>query len=240
MKTIKLLFLSVLAILFFTTACVNEISVKGNGIPSTEGRITPDFERVKSAGAFDVHITSGDEYEVVISAEQNIIPYIETSVSGGGVLYIESRGTYNLKNRLPMEVFITTPELQGVNLSGSGVITSDYFTTEHYDISLSGSGKISVAVEAEQIDASISGSGKLELSGIAEDAFFNISGSGDIDSYNLELNNCKASISGSGNMWVNASENLHATIAGSGNIYYYGNPSVQTHIAGSGNVIHEN
>ncbi len=238
MKTIKLLFFSALA-LYLTTGCVNEIRVKGNGIPGTEGRITQDFDKVKSSGSFDVHISAGDEYEVVISAEQNILPHIETSVSGG-VLYIETKGTYNLKNQLPMEVFLTSPALKGVKLSGSGVITTDYFATELFDIALSGSGQISVAVEAERIDASISGSGKMDLSGSANEGVFNISGSGDIDSYNLAMQHCNALISGSGNMRIHVEESLHATISGSGNVYYIGNAGVETHISGSGNVIHEN
>lgn len=239
MKTIKLLFFNSILLLLITSSCVDNFTIKGNGIATTEGRITPEFSKVKSAGAFDVHITKGDELEVVVNAEQNIIPYIATSVSNG-VLQIETKGMHNIKNRLPMEVYITTPSLEGIKQSGSGIITTDYFYSEHVDISISGSGYIQTAIDAERVDASISGSGKLELSGLANHAEFNISGSGKIDSYNLALRDCKAKISGSGSMWVNAEQNIHATITGSGNIFYYGNPNIETHISGSGNIIHEN
>ncbi|NQU54172.1 MAG: DUF2807 domain-containing protein [Bacteroidetes bacterium] len=239
MKTINLLFFSSVSLLLATSSCIDDFTVKGNGIEATEGRITPEFNKVKSAGAFDVHITNGDELEVVINAEQNIIPYIETSVSNG-TLQIETKGLHHIKNRLPMEVYITTPSLKGIKQSGSGIITTDYFYSNHVDISISGSGFIQTAMDAEKINASISGSGKLELSGLANDAEFNISGSGKIDSYNLALRACDAKISGSGSMWVNAEQNIHATISGSGNVFYYGNPTIETHISGSGNVIHEN
>mgnify|MGYP000462536412 CR=1 FL=1 len=96
------------------------------------------------------------------------------------------------------------------------------------------------AVETEKIEALISGSGKLNLSGVANNGKFNISGSGKIDAYDLELKSCNAKISGSGDMWVNAEENLSANISGSGSVFYYGNPEVESRISGSGKLIHEN
>jgi hypothetical protein len=239
MKTVKLLILGTIVLLFSATGCIENFTIHGNGIEATEARITSDFKKVKSSGEYDVHITYGEEHEVVVKAESNLIPYIETNVSGSS-LNIDVRGLHNLRNRLPMEVYITTPNLEGVKQSGSGEITTDYFYSDDFDIALSGSGNITVAVETEKIDASISGSGKIAVSGVAEDARFSISGSGNIDAYDLMLETCNAKISGSGDMWVSVENFLHATISGSGNIFYYGNPGVETHISGSGNVIHEN
>lgn len=238
MKTIKLLF-SAIALFLSTTGCMQDFIVRGNGIEITEGRTTPDFNKVKSSGDFVIHITNGDELEVVVIAEQNIIHYIETSVSGN-TLNIEIRGMHNIKNQLPMEVYITTPDLEGIKQSGSGLITTSFFTTDQMHVSISGSGMIKTDVDTDNIKASISGSGKLQLSGTANDGWFDISGSGKIESYDLEMINCSAKISGSGDMRLNASDNLHATISGSGNIFYLQNPRVETHISGSGKVIHEN
>lgn len=239
MKTIKLLFFSTTTLLFSTTSCIDDFNIKGNGIEVTEGRITSSFNQVKSTGSFDVHITNGEELEVIVIAEENIIPFIETYVSGN-MLIIDTKGMHNVKNSLPMDVFITTPSLKGIKQSGSGIITTDYFYTDILDISLSGSGFIEAAVEADKVYASISGSGQIRLSGVADDAGFDISGSGKIDSYDLELHNCNAKISGSGDMRINARQNLHATISGSGNVFYVGNPQIESHISGSGNLIRKN
>ena len=57
------------------TGCIEDFTIRGNGIAATEGRITLDFTKVKSEGAFDVHITNGDEFEVVVNAESNIVSY---------------------------------------------------------------------------------------------------------------------------------------------------------------------
>ncbi len=237
MKTIKhLLFCSAFAMLLATTGCIEDFTIHGNGIEATEGRIVGEFSELKSSGSFDVHITEGVEYEVVVNAESNIIPYIETYVRGN-TLEIDIRGLHNMKNRLPMEVFVTTPYMGSIKQSGSGIITSDYFTVEDFEVFISGSGRISTAVDANSINAGISGSGVLEITGVANMANYSISGSGKIESDNLSLNDCNAIISGSGDMYVNASESIDARISGSGNVYYYGNPSIETHISGSGRII---
>ena len=146
----------------------------------------------------------------------------------------------HLKNRLPMEVYITTPHLHGVTQSGSGVITTDYFNTYKFNAIISGSGNIETAIDATDVDALISGSGNLLLSGNAVNANFLVSGSGEIDAYELDLRDCDVKISGSGNLWLNVQRFLIASISGSGSIYYYGNPNIETHISGSGQVIKGN
>lgn len=237
MKTIKhLFFYLAFATLFATTGCIDDFIIRGNGIEATEGRIVGEFTKLKSSGSFDVHITKGDEYEVVVNAESNIIPHIETYVRGN-TLEIDIRGLHNVNNRLPMEVFVTTPFIESIKQSGSGIITTDYFTAENFEIYISGSGKISTAINANNVSAGISGSGVLDISGEASMANYSISGSGKIKSDNLVMNDCYAKISGSGDMYIYASDFIEARISGSGNIYYYGNPDIETHISGSGKLI---
>lgn len=236
MKTIKLFLFGSVIILFGATSCIEDFTISGNGIAATEGRITLDFTEVQSEGEFDVHITHGDEFEVVVNAESNVLPYIETNVNRDK-LRIYIRGLHNVKNRLPMEIYITTPYIEGITQSGSGIITTDYFTTDDMEVKISGSGRIETAVDAFNIDAIISGSGVLDLSGTSNNGDFLVSGSGKINANDLSLRNCEASISGSGNMWVSVENHLKASISGSGSVYYSGNPSVEKHISGSGNVI---
>lgn len=241
MKTMKHLFFSAAVLLLFaTTGCIDDFTIHGNGIVASEGRITYQFDEVKSEGAFDVHITNGDEFEVVVRAESNLLPYIETDVNNNNMLRIYFRGLHNVKNQLPMEVFVTTPYLNGVKQSGSGIITTDYFENNNFDVAISGSGVIETAVNTITLDAVISGSGNLIISGVAKQADLVVSGSGRLDAYDLTLRDCEALISGSGNMWVNVERFLNASISGSGSIYYSGEPNVETHISGSGRIIENN
>lgn len=238
MKTLKS-FIYGLAMIFSTTSCIDDFTVEGNGTRRSESRIVTAFEQVKSSGDFEVHIAEAQSHDVVISAEENLLQYIETYVSGE-TLHIGVKGVRNLQHRMPIEVYISTPTLEGIKQSGSGIITTDYFVSDEMDVVLSGSGKIITAFEAGEVDALLSGSGRIELSGYADDADFGVSGSGNIDAQQLELRNCETATSGSGNMFISVSRNLRSSISGSGNVFYSGNPAIETHISGSGSVLREN
>lgn len=239
MKTIQLLIVSAVLLLFSTTSCIDDLIIRGNGIEASEARLTNHFSKVKSEGNFDVHISHGSEYDILIEAESNLVPYIETDVHGN-TLRIHTQGLRNLQNQIPMKVFITTPYIEDITQSGSGIITTGYFEGEHFNITVSGSGIIETAINANSLDGIVSGSGSVFITGEAVNADLLVSGSGKIDAWDLSLRNCEATISGSGSMWVFAQRFLRANISGSGNVFYSGSPAIETHISGSGNVIREN
>lgn len=238
MKTIKLLSFSLFVLLIGTTSCIYD-TVEGNGIRATESRITGSFDKVKSSGSFEVYISKGDEYEVLVSAEENVIPFIETRVIDG-ILKIEIEDRTSIRNDIPMKIFITMPELRGLKLSGSGTIDTDYFECNEMDILVSGSGQITTACDTRKLEISISGSGSIDISGNTKNAEFVISGSGNIKAANLTTEDCISKISGSGNVWIQVDNFLEARISGSGSVYYYGEPQIEKNISGSGNVIRQN
>jgi len=238
MKTIKHFIFGV-ALVFAATGCVDRFVIEGNRVVNSETREVTSFTKVKSSGSFEVFITAGSTTEVVVEAEQTILPYIETTVSGGTLL-VDIPGWNTVVNHRPMKIFITTPALESVKLSGSGSIETDYFETNTMDIFVSGSGTIETEINAGFVEAGVSGSGKIIVSGNAADTKLNISGSGNIFANYLESENCRAFVSGSGNMRVFAIETLRAEISGSGNVYYKGNPHIDYHVSGSGKVISEN
>ena len=52
----------------------------------------------------------------------------------------------------------------------------------------------------------------------------------------LESDEVRVSIAGSGDAAVNAQKSLDVSIAGSGDVSYVGNPAVKSSVAGSGSV----
>lgn len=240
MKTIKLnLLFALLALLLGTTSCLDEMFVEGNGILRTEDRAASGFSQVASSGDYKVTIMPGPEYSVEVTAESNLLSYIETDVVGN-TLKIRTRGMYSLREHRDIEVFITTPVLDGLSISGSGMIQTGSFVGDDFHIAISGSGDIDTDVSANQIKANVSGSGTVFLQGDAYDTEFVISGSGKIRAYDLIQDYCRGTISGSGDMYVNVSETLNATISGSGRIYYVNFPEIHTSISGSGKVVDKN
>jgi len=240
MKTnqITLLFASI-ALLFGTSSCLDEVFIDGNGISKTEVRNAEGFNEVVSAGDFHVTVVPGSSYSVEVTAESNLLPYIETDVNGN-TLKIRTRGIHSLRQNNPIEISVTTPVLKGLSISGSGYIKTGSFLSDNFNIAVSGSGDIETELDADVIKANVSGSGIIFLSGITNRTSFVISGSGKIKSYNLEQQNCQTTISGSGDVYVNASQTIDANISGSGRVYYINHPVVHTSISGSGSVVDKN
>lgn len=240
MKTIKITgLMALLLMVFATTSCVEDIFVEGNGHVRTENRFASGFDKVTSSGDFEVIVMPGSRYSVEVTAESNLLPYIETDVVGN-TLKIHTRGLYSLRESEPIEIYITTPVLNGLTLSGSGFIQTGSFVSDDFYVALSGSGDIDALVSADRIKANVSGSGTILLEGDAFESEFVISGSGKIKSFDLEQDHCEAVISGSGNMYVNVYETIEARISGSGNVFYINFPVIHTSISGSGRVIDKN
>lgn len=240
MRTIKIpLVAAAIVLLFVTTSCIDDMFISGNGDLRTETRIAPVFNEVSSSGDFEVTIMPSNSYSIEVSAESNLLPYIETDVVGNK-LKIHTRGIHSLRNHLPIQITIETPVLDGLSLSGSGTIQTGSFESSSFSANISGSGKIDTQISADQVKAVVSGSGILFLRGDAASVSYTISGSGKIKSYELVQKNCSVTISGSGDAFVNVLQTLSANISGSGRVYFVGNPAVHTSISGSGSVVDKN
>jgi hypothetical protein len=239
MKTrILQLWIGALILALATTGCMDDLFIRGNGITLSETRFARPFSEVNSSGNFIVHVSPGDNYEIVVNAESNLLPYIETDIRNGR-LNISVAGIHNLRNTRPMEVFVVTPYLDAVRMSGSGEITTGYFDTERFEAVISGSGLIETAVDARSAKLVISGSGYIDIFGKVRSAEMILSGSGKIFAYDLALLDCNATISGSGDMYVNANRNLEVRLSGSGNLFYIGNPIITSTVSGSGKIFRD-
>ena len=257
MKTRRSVLILFTAALLIMAGCgKSAIRIKGNGNVGSETRSLSSFNMIENEGAFDVYIIQDSVYEVTIEAESNLIASVRTEVQGSTLnIYTKE----NLKTHYMIKLYIHTPDVNSVRLSGSGLIDLGNVFTDNLEVVLSGSGDIRGSVNADytsvgingsgtanmglicnEVHTSISGSGDMYFSGQAETAYFNISGSGSIRAYEMQLENCYTDISGSGDMFVNVSGLLDVKISGSGSVHYIGYPEIHTNISGSGSVISAN
>ena len=232
--------LFVLCPLFFTIIASAQWSgnkVKGNGKVVTEKRTTAGYDEINVSGFFDVVLVSGTEGAISIQGEENLLPYVKVEVEGNVLkIYTEKNVTINTKK----DVILTVPfeEITFVSLSGSGDVKSkNTIVTPTFKAKLSGSGDLTLDVKTNDFEANLSGSGDVVLTGNSDSFTSKISGSGDVDAVNLITKKSNVTISGSGNMKVNCSQNLYARVSGSGDISYKGNPETKdTKVSGSGEI----
>ncbi len=244
-----------LALIIVASGCHKLNTIEGNGSVVIETRHSVSFNKVENSGDFNVQIIPDSIFYIDIEAESNLIPYIKTTVHGNN-LEISTRE--NLDNNFPIILKVHTPIIDGVLLTGSGLIYVDMVESDSFEAILAGSGKIHGDVKAklfrsnisgsgeinfyldvENVKSSISGSGRTIIAGQGLSGDYKISGSGSIKAYGIPIADCYAKISGSGNIYTTVSDVLDVDISGSGNLFYRGNPTINSSITGSGKIIGE-
>ncbi|WP_394749721.1 head GIN domain-containing protein [Spongiimicrobium salis] len=231
-------------IVLFTASCTAQWGkkIKGNGNVVTIERSVGDYNSVAVSGWFDVILVDGNEGELSLKGEENLLEHIKTEVKNGKLVIKVKKGV-NLRPsswKSGNGIYITVPveQIDGVSLSGSGdIVGKTMLKSDTFKTAMSGSGDITLSVSAQSISASMSGSGDIRLDGKTTDFDVSISGSGDIKAYDLSADNVKASISGSADIKITANKSIKARVSGSGDIRYRGNPEkIDTKTSGSGDI----
>ena len=196
----------VLAVRDNGSGTASSTGVKGSGVAATQTRTLPAFTAVDLAGANNVTVYVGRTQAVTVRGDDNLIPYVTTTVQDGTLAIRQSR---NFSTRSPMSVAVAVPALAAVTLSGTGVLNVYGVKAAHFSVRAPGSGVLTVTGRTTTLDATLSGTGDLRL-----DA--------------LGAHDATATVSGSGRLQVNASHSLDATVSGVGSIVYTGSPTELT------------
>lgn len=242
MKTIKKLSVIVAAVCLMATTISCEkgslVGISGKGEVVSKTIEIGSMDGIDLSISGNVVITKGEEQEVRIEAQRNIIDNIKTKVRNG-VWEIEFDKI--VRSHKDVTIYITAPEITQLSVSGSGMISSSSaFSSNDLEINVSGSGYVKLNSETNYLKSHISGSGTIDMSGSTNFHEVHISGSGNFNGFDCESTSVDANISGSGNCSVTVNDKLDANISGSGNIRYIGHPSVNANVSGSGSVICSN
>lgn len=247
-----------LFILIALDSCIfNLLCINGNGIEETEEIISPDFTGVINTTQANVIFEKGDNFNISITADANILQYFKTSVSGSN-LEIEVKGANCIRPVNKPVIYITAPQIKELAVLGSGDFIADSLSGSNIIITSTGSGNINIEnAEGESIrtkisgsgnisinnliadsyKAIISGSGDMNLSGISQSGLITSTGSGNLYAYDLISSICNILISGSGDVLTTVENEMIATLTGSGNLYYKGDPEIFMNVSGSGRII---
>jgi Protein of unknown function (DUF2807). len=231
MKTRLALFLLVATIFIGTKTFAEE-----------QTRKVDPFSEISLRIGAKLHLEQGAKQNLEIVAKTSTLEQIITEVKDGKLIIRFPNKDYFWKTFQPGEItiYITTPEISGLGVSGSGdIIAENTIKTRVLDLGVSGSGNIRLSdLAAQQVKGTISGSGDIVLAGknAAEDLSIAISGSGSLKALDYLADNVSVKVAGSGDVSIEAVKTLYVRIAGSGNVMYRGNPQIDQSIAGSGKV----
>jgi len=197
----------------------------GSGNLETEEYAFTDFTEVEISSAFEFEIKQSSSYSINITADDNVIDYVQVS-QDGQTLKI-GLGTVTWFGPVTLRASVTMPQLSGLTVSGAsrGDIY-DFSSTEDLDITVSGASKVTGDITAGNVEFDISGASTIQLEGSANDMVASVSGAGRFNLDDFTVNNADVNFSGASSGTVNLNGRLDANLSGASRLWYIGEPTM--------------
>jgi hypothetical protein len=225
MKRTALFLMAFLAIT--STSCVIgwDNGITGNGNVVEETRDISGFTGVHLSSGVDVLLSEGEEFEVRVEADENLLDVIETELKGD--VLVVGTGHVNIRKAKAKRVHVTLPRLETLKVTSAGDCDGQTpFHCGDLKLSISSAGDLLLDVEADRIDLDISSSGDARLSGKAGVFNVSLSSAGDLHAFDLVAAKVDVDVSSAGDARVNATEEISMSASSAGDIYYMGDARV--------------
>jgi len=207
---------------------------RGNGVVVEEARsVTGDFTAVSASEGLDVYVTQGDEYDIRVEADENVIDLIGTDIRD---VKLKIHAIENI-GRATKNVYVTLPEITALSASsGSDLETRGTIASRNIRLDASSGADLKAAVEADEVEADCSSGADIRVSGRTNLFYADASSGSDIKAGDLQAKICHANASSGADIRVYATESLTADASSGADIHYSGEASVQTKKSASGSV----
>lgn len=240
---------ALLACVLMLGSCINERKVLGvfDSEKVTERRAHDGFEKIEILGSPTVYYTQADSFSVSVKGPKSIVEDIITEVDGS-TLKIRNRGKIGIFNFTVVDddetaVYVTSPDLIHVQLSGSGDFVSDgRIDTDHALFVLRGSGDIDVEdIICDECEVELVGAGDFDINRLeAKDVSVSLIGSGDVEVNLCNVENTSIALKGSGDIkttFQDACRKVDCELDGSGDIKLSGEVvHLNQHKVGTGDI----
>jgi hypothetical protein len=196
------------------------------------------FTKINLSGPYNYIIAMGTSESLRIEASKNVLPYIANEVKNGTLAVYEKKGAGAVSKSEKVNIYITSREISGIQLSGSGnVVFKEGIISSTLHLALSGFGFITGKVNVATLNCILNGSGNIKLTGNTGSANVKVTGSGNFMGSDLKALNTNVEVNEYGTAWINAAKSLNAKVTGSGGVHYSGNPKNITKSNSGGGLI---
>ena len=211
--------LALLAASLTLSACsrVHGRSVAGSGTRASETRTVAEFDAIEARGAFRLEVRSGAATQgVTIEGDDNLVPLLVTSVSGGTLALHLPEGSWSPKT--PLVVRVDARALAELDVAGA------------IDTTVTG-------IAGDRFDAELSGACELDARGSIGTAQFRCAGACEVDAFELIAPRVELDVSGACRAHVHASASLLVAASGACEVRYRGHPaSVESSAKGASTI----
>ncbi|MDB5135677.1 MAG: hypothetical protein JWP37_2280 [Mucilaginibacter sp.] len=229
------------AILFIAVVSVTILSscrfgcVKGSGHQVTETRKGGDFVKIEISGGFKVNLKQDSSLSMTITADDNLMKYIKSSVDGGR-LHVYTKK--NLCGSGEIVINIGVKNLEEIKASGAVDINSDgKLNTKDLSLQLNGASKVNMDLNAANVTTEGNGASEITLKGQATSHRVELAGSGKIYALDFVVGSYDIQTTGASHCEINVLKDLNVNTTGAAEIQYRGNPSsVNSHKTGAATI----
>lgn len=208
--------------------------IRGNGTVIQENRnVQESFTVISASEGMNVFINQGNDFEITVEADENVLELIGTDVEQGELRIhaIENIG------RATRNIYVTLPEITGMHASsGADIKATDGLNADRLRIDASSGGDIRAAVTADEITASCSSGADIYLSGRTNLLTATASSGSDIKARDLIAQIAEANASSGADIELFADESLKANASSGADIRYDGECKLDYHKSSSGSV----
>ena len=214
-------------------------SIRGSGNLETETRSPGAFSEIEIRYPADILIQQGEEESVTVTADDNLLPQLQTAVSSGMLVIDNSEDGWNRRVRASqtIQITITVQEVNEITFDSAGSVEINDLTGSSLLVTLQGAGSIEMnSVTLDRLEVSVQGAGSMEASGEVDHLVVSIDGLGSLNAEGLTAQTAEVSVDGLGSATVRVDQDLVVRIDGLGSVNYYGSPELHEETDGLGSV----
>jgi hypothetical protein len=222
MKTILLSLSVIAAASVMLVSCGGGNCVTGSGKQVTEQRKVTKFSQIDISGDYQLIIKQDTGTLVNITADDNLMQYIKTDVSGDKLTIKKNK---NICSTGKFTVNITMPNLAAIKAAGAIDISSDgKITTKDLSLDLAGANKVTLNLNADNVTTQASGIVNLNFTGQASSHSVALSGSGELNALDFVVAKYRIDANGASHCKINVLNDLSVNTSGASQVEYRGNP----------------
>lgn len=231
-KPIKLpVFIGLIAALLVSCKASVEDCFKSTGAVVSEERNLIEFDSIRLEDNVNVILIQDTINKVIVEAGENLLPKIKTDVSNRLlVLKNENDCNWVRKLNIPVKAYVHFKDISILTNLGVAHITNEDTLKIHghaIDLRIVESGDIHLVGEFDWIYARIIVAlGNLTLEGKAGGLELYADGTSIVHAENMQVNYASIETLLTGDIWVNATDQLGAKIYWQGNVYYKNAPKI--------------
>jgi hypothetical protein len=211
-------------------------TVTGSGKIITKPVKVPAFSRIEATSAFDVSIAIGENADLVLRIDDNLVDLVDVGVSNG-TLHLDLKPNTSVR-RATLRAEVTARSVSGIDISGAAKVRlADVISGQKLDVTAAGAGRLDGTIRVDEASIDLSGSSDVKLAGSARSLALNESGASHIDAQQLQADDLTTDLSGASRADVSVTNTISATVSGGSSLRYRGSPCfTQKDISGGASI----